>query len=66
MKLKNKEEENLYKVLILIRAYSINMDGVFSDIKNREKYSEIYTSYKVFSDELIKIFADLGVFQNGK
>lgn len=61
MKFKNKQEKGLYNLLFRIRSYAVFMDFYFSNEDNIEKNKDLYEQYKEFSNDLIKIFIDLGV-----
>lgn len=61
MKFKNKQEKALYNLLFRIKSYVVFMDFYFSNENNIENNKDLYKQYKEFSNDLIKIFIDLGV-----
>ena len=61
MKFKNKQEKTLYNLLFRIKSYAVFMDFYFSNENNIENNKDLYKQYKEFSNDLIKIFIDLGV-----
>ena len=61
MKFKNKQEKALYNLLFRIKSYAVFMDFYFSNENNIENNKDLYEQYKEFSNDLIKIFIDLGV-----
>ena len=66
MKLKNKEQKALYKMLNAIADYAYFMDNYFTKKENIEEHKIIYEAYNIYSKDLVKSLESLGVVKNGK
>ena len=53
MKLKNKEQKALYKMLSAIADYSYFMDNYFTKKENIEEHKTIYEAYNIYSKDLV-------------